>query len=189
MTYFAAEPMDLRLPFFRGEELAKRHEIERVGVVGRPRRLDHLHLFTLPPDLLASTATEIVQEHVLLGSRNSPFKSWSRSARIAAHFATNGGIAVGLILRAEIHIVSRHVWSTPSGWSQAFRDSLGRTLIPTGSFRTPTHHEVTHPREMDALRTLGAEDQEFLLLGRVHPYEIRFDAIKRRETSWWLPAT
>jgi hypothetical protein len=114
----------------------------------------------------------MIEQHVLVGSARSPYKSWSASEAVAQNFATAGWIKSGIVVCATLRVVTQYGWETIDGWSLAYCDSKGRTLIPTGLLSTNTAHTITRPAQADAIRQLGLQDAEYLVLGRVPPHEL-----------------
>ena len=141
---------------------------------GRVRTVEQLRLAQLPVDLLAQLGYAEVAEHVLHGSRNSPFISWTRSPRMATWYALNGGRRKrGLVFSATLHLRRRSWWMNPDeSWSVAFHDARGRRLIPTAGFGALTARAASCPEEIAAIRALGSSDQEYLLMGRIEPHEM-----------------
>jgi hypothetical protein len=107
---------------------------------------------------------------VLVSSAGSPYKSWSASE--ARNFATAGWIKSGIVVRATLRVVMQYAWEAIDGWSLAYSDSTGRTLVPTGVLSTNTAHTIIRPAQADAIRQLGLQNAEYLVLGRVTPHEM-----------------
>jgi hypothetical protein len=170
--------VNLRLPLFRGDAAHAREHALACGVHGTHPRSDELAALNMPPALVARAGVVQVHTHVLYGSAGSPFASWSQSPDVARRFATNRERRPGILIRSDLLITSIHVWEGPDGWASGYRDGEGRVLLVTGNYRTA----LMHPTQAQAVRTLGTEDQEYLVLGHIYPPEISIEVVMPRRS-------
>lgn len=179
-------PRRQRLRLFRGEDPALLGRLQTVGVTGREPELAPgfpglrlLHASALPADLVPDLAADVLYEHVVRSSSNSPFASFTMDERVARRYSLAGGArSSGLLVSVEIDVEEEYAVEAHPTWRYgSFRDTHGRAWIRIDGCNVGAD-PITREALVRRFQANGSRDSEYLVLGGVSAWELQITIVK-----------